>query len=229
MYLSSKINHLGGRDMNYKFVTGLVAAAVLGFAGAAQADTTAFNATPTDTWFFGTGNDYAPANTLVLTTDAGDQLYLRAHQTHQVAPASTGDTYTFPTGLDFISFDWGFDSHTGSADGLTALITLTNFAGGTFSYNPLGPSNDNELLNGSTQNSARLNWFPIGFDPSVDGSYGVRLAVNGLDGGPKSVNIRVDVGNGVPEPASWALMIMGFAGAGAFLRRRRASLAAGRS
>ncbi len=32
-------------------------------------------------------------------------------------------------------------------------------------------------------------------------------------------------GGGVPEPAAWALMILGFGGAGAMLRRRRAALA----
>jgi hypothetical protein len=39
-------------------------------------------------------------------------------------------------------------------------------------------------------------------------------AVDGLAGG---------VGNGVPEPATWAMMLMGFGGLGALLRRRRAS------
>ena len=36
--------------------------------------------------------------------------------------------------------------------------------------------------------------------------------------------VRTDVG-GVPEPATWALMILGLGGAGATLRRRRAALA----
>ena len=162
----------------------------------------------------------------MLTTDAGDQLYLRAHQTFQVAPASTGDTYSFVTGLDFISFDWGIDPSSGAFDELSALITLTNYAGGSFSYDPLGLGNDNHVEFGSAQNSARLNWFPIGFDPNVDGSYGVELTVRGLAAGPKSLSIRVDVGAGhqgaIPEPSTWALMVLAFGGAGAALRRRRA-------
>jgi hypothetical protein len=31
----------------------------------------------------------------------------------------------------------------------------------------------------------------------------------------------VPISGGVPEPASWALMIMGFGGVGALVRRRR--------
>jgi hypothetical protein len=221
--------------MKFTNLTGLAAVAVVSFAGAAQAaDTVTFNSAPTDTWYFGDGNDYTPANTVVLTTEAGDQLYLRAHQTRLPAPASTGNVYSFATGLvngDFpadtgqLSFDWGFDSHTGSADGLTASITLTNLAGGSFSYDALFAGNDNELQDGSTQNSFRFNWAPIGFDPNADGSYTVQLTVNGLDGGARSLDIRADIGNGfsaaVPEPASWALMIAGFGGLGVMLRRRR--------
>jgi hypothetical protein len=45
--------------------------------------------------------------------------------------------------------------------------------------------------------------------------------------GPLLDNVGLDVvGGGVPEPASWALMILGFGGAGAALRRRRMVLAA---
>jgi hypothetical protein len=38
-------------------------------------------------------------------------------------------------------------------------------------------------------------------------------------------HIRIDGAGAVPEPATWALMILGFGGAGAMLRRRRAALA----
>lgn len=211
--------------MNCKHIFAAAAVAAFAMAGAAQADVVDFNSAPADTWYYGGGNDYSPANTIVLTTSDGDQLYLRAHETFEVAPASSGDTYSFATGLSAISFDWGFDSSTGSPGDLSALITVTNFAGGSFSYDPFVLTPDNELLNGSVQNSARLNWWPIGFDPNVDGSYGVELAVDGLKGGAKSLSIRIDVGQGfqgaVPEPASWALMILGFGGAGAALRRRR--------
>ncbi|HEX3366887.1 PEPxxWA-CTERM sorting domain-containing protein [Phenylobacterium sp.] len=44
--------------------------------------------------------------------------------------------------------------------------------------------------------------------------------------GPLLDNVSVDVTGGVPEPASWALMIAGFGLAGAALRRRRSAVAA---
>jgi hypothetical protein len=213
--------------MGIKYFTGIAAAAAFACAGAAHADTTVYNSTPTDGWYYGGGNDYTPANTLVLATDAGDELYLRAHKTFDVAPASNGDVYSFTLGTDPMSFDWGFDT---LASGVSARITLTNIGtGDKFSYNALFVGNDNELQNGSTQNSFRLNWAPINFDANVDGLYRVSLAVNGLSGGQKQASIRVQVREGVeggvPEPATWALMIMGFGGAGAALRRRRTAAA----
>ncbi|MEW5687188.1 MAG: PEPxxWA-CTERM sorting domain-containing protein [Pseudomonadota bacterium] len=39
-------------------------------------------------------------------------------------------------------------------------------------------------------------------------------------------NVKMAVNTGVPEPATWALMIMGFGAAGVTLRRRRTGLAA---
>src|SRR5690606_9402119 len=169
--------------MNCKHIFAAAAVAALAAAGAARADTVVFNSTPADTWYYGGGNDYSPANTAVLTTDDGDQLYLRAHETFEVAPASSGDTYTFATGLPAISFDWGFDSHTGSIDGLSALITVSSLAGGSFSYDPFTVTPDNELLNGRVLNSFRLISAPIVYDPNVDFSYSVGQSAGAPYGG----------------------------------------------
>jgi hypothetical protein len=42
----------------------------------------------------------------------------------------------------------------------------------------------------------------------------------------QSLHATQDVGPGVPEPATWGLMILGFAGLGAMLRRQRAAATA---
>ncbi len=199
-------------------------------AGGAQADTTVFNSAPTDTWHFGTGNDYTPANTADLGTDAGDQLSLRFHDRFQAAPASVGNVYSFALGAQQLSYDWGIDLHNGDFTGVTALLTFTNAAGGSFSYNPLAAGNDNSIAFGDQQNSFYMNNFPgLNFNPLVDGTYTVNLTVNGLAGGAKSLDVVAQLGAGfsgaIPEPTTWALMLMGFGGLGVAMRRRRAQMA----
>ncbi|MFL5298049.1 MAG: PEPxxWA-CTERM sorting domain-containing protein [Phenylobacterium sp.] len=51
------------------------------------------------------------------------------------------------------------------------------------------------------------------------------FATDILGAGGKTGNVGAQVPFGVPEPATWALMIMGFGGAGAMLRRQRQKLA----
>lgn len=67
----------------------------------------------------------------------------------------------------------------------------------------------------------------ISFTATDAGSVQIDLRSYSVDGiGPLLDNVSLDVtGGGVPEPASWALMILGFGAAGAALRRR-ASVAA---
>jgi hypothetical protein len=56
------------------------------------------------------------------------------------------------------------------------------------------------------------------------------LVVTGTSGGGGSydgvISFTPDVGGGVPEPAAWALMILGFGGTGALLRFRRVATTA---
>jgi hypothetical protein len=198
------------------------------FAGAAQADTTVFNSAPTDGWHYGTGNGYAPANTADLTTDAGDQLSLRLHDRFQPASASVGNVYSFALGAQQLSYDWGIDIHNGDFTGVTALLTFTNLAGGGVSYSPL-PGTDNSIAFGDQQNSFYVNNFAgLNFNPLIDSTYNVNLTVNGLAGGSKSLDVA-KFGNGfsgaVPEPTTWAMMLVGFGGLGAVLRRRRGQFA----
>ena len=214
-----------------KYLPLALAAAVVA-APAFAADTVAYNSMPADGWYFGHGNDYSPANTLVLTTDAGDQMYLRMHKTYQAAPASDGSgVYSFNLGTDPMSFDWGVDNDSGSD--ITGLITMTNIGTGAHvSYDPFFPINDNEFSAGSTQNSYRLNWTgwgDVGYDPSVDNTYRVDLTIGGLAGSTsRTISVFAKLGDGamgaVPEPATWALMILGFGMVGGMVRRSRKSL-----
>ena len=61
-----------------------------------------------------------------------------------------------------------------------------------------------------------------------EGNFSFTVTGDGIAGLPAGLGVRFDthaVGGGVPEPATWALMLGGFGLAGAALRRRRATAA----
>lgn len=209
--------------MRKAFVFAVIAACSLA-SPAMAADTVTFNGAPNDGFLYGTGNGYAPANALVSTWGAGPwtpggELALRFHQTFQPAPASDANgVYSFALGTTPISFDWGVD---GSF--YNALITLTNIGTGqSVSYDPFAVGNDNFVTANDTdlaQNSFRLNWAGIGFDPTLNDTYSATLTSGG-----HSLTAFAQLGSGapaVPEPATWALMLVGFGGIGFQMRRKR--------
>lgn len=204
------------------------AAASLAFAGSAYAaGVTTVNGTPNAGNFYGTGNNYSPADDLLLTMQNGDQIFLRFHQTFQPAPASDGSgVYDFNPGPTFLSVDWGVDATgTGSLAGVGAMMTLTSSVG-SVSFDLFAPGNDNSVSGNVSENSLRENWFPqIAYDPLRRDLYSASLGVTGLAGGPETLTGFARVG-GVPEPATWAMMLLGCAGAGALLRRSRQLAAA---
>lgn len=210
--------------MKSMFRLALASAMVIGATAAQAADSTQYNTAPTDTFYYGSGNDYTPANAAVLTTDANEQLSLRFHKTFETAPASDASgVYSFSLGTEPMSFDWGIDAGLLAGGSVSALLTLTNLGTGqTFSYDPFFLGNDNEYLNGSAENSFRLEWAPIGFDPNVNDTYQVNLTYTDANQGVHSLDIFAKLGTGaVPEPATWAMMMLGLGMIGGAMRRRR--------
>ncbi len=53
-----------------------------------------------------------------------------------------------------------------------------------------------------------------------------RFEVDGYWVGARNLSTFTEIGSAVPEPATWAMMIIGFGGAGAVIRRRRYAFAA---
>jgi opacity protein-like surface antigen len=213
--------------MKLKF---LVAAATVSFASSAFAQTVV-NTAPVDGFRYGSGNDYTPANAIVSTTTA-NELALRFHKGNPgalQAPASDANgVYSFALGTSPLSYDFSID---GSAE--NATIALTNLlTGNTVTYNPFFAGNDNATTCpqcaafGQTQNSARLNFFflgnqlnTLGYNPNQDNTFRAVLSASG-----NSVTAFARIGAGapaVPEPATWAMMLVGFGGMGVAMRRNR--------
>jgi hypothetical protein len=108
------------------------------------------------------------------------------------------DLGAFGNGSELVAFQVGLFSDT-----LTAIANNNNDT--TF-------GNHSYLLTstgGLKTISFSVTSFPDNIDPILD-----------------NVSVRGDAVRGVPEPATWALMLTGFAGAGAVLRRRAKAAAA---
>jgi opacity protein-like surface antigen len=218
-----------------EFLTFAAVAACLLASPAMAADVVTPDSTgPTGGWQYGSGNDYQPSNTLLLQS-GGDELALRLHQTFQVAPASDANGgYSFALGTDPLSLDWDIGAFYNRFD--AAELTVTNLlTSQRFTYDPLCPLapitclNDNTVTaNGSIQNSNRLNNLPVGFDPNVNDTYRVSLTTYLGNTVQHSLTAYAQVGTGatpaVPEPATWAMMLLGFAAVGFGMRKRKASV-----
>ena len=203
----------------------LAAIAAAGIATPALAQVV-YNSAPADGFNYGTGNNYTPANAAVQSTPAGpyntaEELALRFHQTGQDAPASDNNgVYSFALGTTPISFDWSVEGSQYRAN-----ITLTNIlTGATVSYNPFLPGNDNYAPASDmdlAQNSERLTFnflSGLGFNPNVNDTYSATLTSGG-----KSLTAFAKIGSGapaVPEPATWAMMLIGFGAIGCSMRSR---------
>jgi hypothetical protein len=190
--------------------------------------------------YYGTGNDYAPGNWTVNTQTAGGstvELGLRGHVYQQPAQAPAGNVYVIPLG-SVISLDWSFDVLAGIyPSSLFSTLTITNLAGGSATYDALLTPDNAQNPNGfgGEQNSLRLsfaflNGSPVGdinYDANVDSTYNVTFTVTGTNLGTVTNSIVLQQGAGatVPEPGTWALLILGFGAAGATLRSRRQRLA----
>ncbi len=192
--------------------------------------------------YYGSGNNYAPGNWTVSTSQ-NIELGLRGHVYKQPALAPAGNVYIVPLN-SLASLDWSFDNFDASrmASGFTSMLTITNAAGGTASYDALNIFGNDNAQNsnglGGEQNSLRLNFgflnggiFNVGdinYDAAVNSTYNVTFRVSGNGFTTVSDSIVIQQGSGfaaVPEPAAWALMLLGFGGIGVAIRRRRATFA----
>jgi hypothetical protein len=221
----------------------LSAAGALVVASSAQADGLAFdqNLAPPGV-YYGSGNSNGH---FTVDTEAGVEVALRAHRYQQDATSPVGSLYSFglaatndPT--NSLSFDWSVNPNVGGSQvdltGVSATLTIHDFANNnTQSFpadffllgNSTGPG-----APGSYQNSERLSFsfVDLFYNATVNNTFSVNLTLTGVpSAGTISVNETIQQGAGfsaAPEPASWAMMLVGFGGLGAMLRRTRRTAAA---
>jgi hypothetical protein len=182
--------------------------------------------------YFGTGNPNGGFETMTVDNV---EIGIRGKVNHGAVPTPVnGNEYDFALGTlsnaDY-SVNPDMDGASGLAPfslaGVTQLITFKNLnTNASFSYDP-SLLLDNNHSGFGYQNSEQFAFFPVGFNANVDGTYKATLSLTG--GGlsePMAVSALFKYGNGgvlagVPEPTSWALMLVGFGGLGAALRRNR--------
>jgi hypothetical protein len=98
--------------------------------------------------------------------------------------------------------------------GAGSLAGTLLFSGGVPSPVTVGDPGFAIFLGPNLQGSGPVSTFYIGYDDIVTG-----------DDNHDDFIVRVDVAPAVPEPATWAMMLTGFAAAGVALRRRRRTTA----
>ena len=214
------------------------AAAFLLAAPSAQAGVTFNSDLAAPGVYFGSGNGTSPQE-FTVDTEGGVEIALRAKisgsQDGQIVPV--GNTYFIPLGSTF-NFDYSVNPDVGGSQvslaNAIASLTITNLANGhffTFDPSAVGDNAHSALAPGGYQNSEKISFGFLDptYNKNLDDTFHLTYTVSGLASGPLTVTNTVVLGAGaaVPEPASWALMILGFGGAGAALRRsRRVSAAA---
>ena len=182
--------------------------------------------------YFGTGN---PNGAFTVNSEAGVELGLRGKISGifpQITP--TGNTYFIPLGATF-NFDYSVNPNFGGVNetsnvsllGVTASITVTNLGNGQ-----VGPTTQPMPALRAVIRTARSSFGFLNqlYNPNLDDAFDIVMTLSGVPGsdGPIHDEIFVQVGSGVPEPSTWAMILLGFAGLGlmAYLSMPKAALMA---
>lgn len=154
-------------------------------------------------------NGWSPTSNIVLQSGTNSS----GAQPSNSVPAGTqylsvlgggSATYTFATPVSAFEFDWG------SVDNYNTIVIFTNH-GTAFARTGafIPPANGNQSA-GAT-NGLFTAW-------GTNGDLITHFTIASSQNSFEIDNLAV---RAVPEPATWALMILGFGGIGALMRRRR--------
>ena len=178
-------------------------------------------------WTQGTGT--SNGHFAVDTEANGVELGLRASLRFVGPITPTGNLYTAPAGNSSGKALWNFEFsvNPGSLLGTHSLLTITG-PGGVLAFNPQLILDNTPSGGPLYQNSENLAFAflggPINFNPNASGLYTFDLKLFSSDDlllGDVSIQV-----NAVPEPSTWAMLILGFAGIGFMAYRRKSQPAA---
>jgi PEP-CTERM motif len=188
--------------------------------------------------YYGTGDGLSPENFATVNNNS-IELGLRAKLTPNVngvgqVPTQidgSNGTYVVPLG-DAFNIDFSVDPTVGGNTvplGTQSITVINELTGKQFIGDPSLFGDvllDKNNPNGAYQNSEKITfsfWGPNFFDPTLNDTYEIVLQAGGL-----TDEINVQVGSGftaaVPEPSTWAMMILGFCGIGFTAYRRKSKL-----
>jgi hypothetical protein len=196
------------------------------FACAATASATVFTDQDlTNGWHNGSGT--VNGNFTVDREADGVELGLRAAVRFVGPIVPTGNNYSAPigtsgSGLALWNFEFSVDP--GTLVGTTALLTISDSFLHSISFSPSAYPDNTSTGTSGYQNSENLGFFPLNallsFDPNVANTYTFDLTLSLETRQIASVEMLVNVA-AVPEPSTWAMMILGFAGLGFMAYRRK--------
>lgn len=198
------------------------ALALISFVSSASAVVT-LNQNLASGWTQGTGT--SNGHFAVDTEDNGVELGLRASIRFVGPITPTGNLYIAPVGSTppgRALWNFEFSVNPGSLLNTHSLLTITG-PGGSFAVDPTTYFGGNKPDGGPFyQNSENLGFaiFPgLNFNPNVSGIYTLDLKLFSAENRQLGdVSIQV---NAVPEPSTWAMLILGFAGIGFMAYRRK--------
>jgi hypothetical protein len=171
----------------------------------------------------GTSNGHFAVDTEANGVELGLRASIRGPGGGPITP--TGNLYIAPVGSTppgRALWNFEFSVNPGSFANTHSVLTITG-PGGTSPYN-LQLITDNTPDGGPLyQNSENLGFAflggPINFNPNASGIYIFDLKLFSSDDRQLGdVSIQV---NAVPEPSTWAMLILGFAGIGFMAYRRK--------
>jgi hypothetical protein len=175
--------------------------------------------------YYGTGNSNG---NFIVDTENGVEIGFRAKLYKGANIAPTGNLYQAPLGLfsptrALWNFDYSVNPSNQSLEGSTATITIKDLGNGTTTSFDPSAIVDNAKSSNAYQNSENAIFGFLGpfYSPNANDTFQFDFT---LTGGslqtPLALEAFVEVGSGVPEPSTWAMMILGFAGIGFMACRR---------